>query len=455
MGRIPKIQKPVVWFREKIEMNYKILNLHSRVKRISVFSLLLVLGACANFEYHETKNVTAARHQQGVDAEIAEAELLDVGILLFDPGTVIIDDDTVASASIRQSESVWFASQLKTALEYSNVWGSVRTMPSANSVMDVIVTGAIIESNGEELHLELTVADATGKTWYTKEYQQRASAYAYDPEVNYGSDPFASVFAEIANDLFDYRTALSSEQSRNIRNVSKVRFAHEFVPEAFDGFLLTDETQYSLARIPAANDPMILRIDRLRARNDLFLDVVQDYYRVFNANMAHPYQEWRKTAYKEVIYARQLKDQSRKQKVAGVAAILAGILAQTSSNNYSRGAGHIGIFAGADLIRQGYMKQNEASIHSSTLRELAAALEAELEPSVIDLEDRSITLSGTVEDQFIEWKRILRAMFAAENGVTLDAYAEPETSEGVQINDSAAQTVSLSEEAIADDSDPE
>ena len=128
-----------------------------------------------------------------------------------------------------------------------------------------------------------------------------------------------------------------------------------------------------------------------------------------------------------MIYSRQLKDQGRKQKVAGVAAILAGLLAQTSGNGYSRGAGHIGIFSGASLIRQGYAKQNEAAIHNSTLIELSAALEAELAPSVIDLEDRSITLSGTVDDQFEEWKRILQAMFEAENGFEAESGLELET----------------------------
>ena len=161
---------------------------------------------------------------------------------------------------------------------------------------------------------------------------------------------------------------------------------------------------------------MIQRIDRIRARNDLFLDVIQDYYRAFNSNMAHPYQEWRKASYKEVLYARQLRAQARNQKIAGAASILAGVLAQTSSNRVARGSGHIGIFAGASLIGSGYAKQNEALLHSATVRELGSALEAELEPSVIDLEDRSITLSGTVEDQFTEWRRILQALFEAESG---------------------------------------
>lgn len=398
--------------------------------------VLLLLSGCATYEYHETRSVAPVRFEDSADNTIEDKALLDVGIVLFDPGLDLLNDEIAASSNVRQSEAVWFASQMKAALEYSNVWGSVRTMPSANTVMDLLVEGKILESNGEVVKLSLSISDATGELWYSKEYQQRASSYAYNPEVNYSRDPFHSMFVEIANDLFDFRATMSAERLAGIRSVSKVRFAQEFLPEAFDEFIVQEDERYLLARVPAANDPMIMRIDRIRARNDLFLDVIQDYYRVFNGNMAHPYQEWRKISYKEVVYERQLKSQSRKEKIAGVAAILMGILAQTSDSRYTRSAGHVGIFAGADLIRIGYAKQNEASLHSSTLRELSAALEAELEPSIIDLEDRSITLSGTVEDQFKEWRRILGEMFQAENGVPEEGSEDPDQ----EINETGEQT---------------
>lgn len=411
------------------------------IKCVVICWVLLVTAGCATFEYHETKSVTASRLDDAANLEIAEEQLLDVGIVIFDPGMDVLDDDSIAYANVRQSEAVWFASQLKETLQYSNVWGSVRTMPNANSVMDVQVDGKILQSNGELVVLSVSVKDATGQLWYSKEYQQQASSYAYNPEVNYGSDPFRSLFVEVANDLFDYRMSLSSRELLTIRDVSKLRFAQQFLPEAYDEFIVAGEQGFELQRIPASNDPMMLRIDRIRARNDLFLDVIQDYYRAFNGNMAHPYQEWRKASYKEVVYARQLKEQARNEKIAGVTAILVGILAQTSGSRTTRGAGHIGIFAGADLIYNGYVKQNEALLHSATLRELGTALEAELEPSVVDLEDRSVTLSGTVEDQFKEWQRILSEMFRAENGEPVEPHADSADSNDNQTGASQKQPV--------------
>ena len=254
--------------------------------------------------------------------------------------------------------------------------------------------------------------------WFEKKYEQRASSYAYNPEVNIPGDPFQATFNEIANDMFSYQENLTAKQLVNIRSISKVLFARDFVPDAFDGFVVNDESgQLSLTRIPADNDPMMQRVERIRARNDLFLDVVQDYYRAFNLKMNGPYQEWRKLSYKEVLYSRQLKEQGRKERIAGLVAIAGGVAAATTSNSRgTRLGGQVGVIAGANLFTNSFTKTEEALGHSSTLRELGASLESELEPSIVDLQDRSVTLSGTVDDQYQEWRRILGRMFSIEEG---------------------------------------
>ena len=229
---------------------------------------------------------------------------------------VDLDTDETDYSSVLQSEAVWFTNQLKRTLDESNAWGLVRALPRDNLGLDVYVTGTLLESNGEVIRLLISAKDSTGQEWFSKEYDQRASAYAYNPEVNLPGDPFQATFNEVANDMFNYRASLSGQQLVNIRSVSKVLFARDFVPDAFDGFVQTNEAgQLSLNRIPADNDPMMLRVERIRSRNDLFLDVVQDYYRAFNRRMEGPYQEWRKLSYKEVLYARQLKEQGRKERL--------------------------------------------------------------------------------------------------------------------------------------------
>jgi hypothetical protein len=50
------------------------------------------------------------------------------------------------------------------------------------------------------------------------------------------------------------------------------------------------------------------------------------------------------------------------------------------------------------------------------LDELGQSLEAEITPQVIELEDRSVMLSGNVEDQYAQWREILGDIYRTEIG---------------------------------------
>jgi hypothetical protein len=50
------------------------------------------------------------------------------------------------------------------------------------------------------------------------------------------------------------------------------------------------------------------------------------------------------------------------------------------------------------------------------LEELGQSLEDELAPQVINLEDRTITLTGSVEEQYGQWREVLADLYATEIG---------------------------------------
>ena len=384
---------------------------------------VLLFNGCTSYEYHETysNQLLSVEQSQGELENINEDALLDIGIVLFNDGVDVNDDESLAYANVRRSEAVWYSSQLKSVLENSNAWGIVRTLPNDATVLDLTISGTIVESNGEDLTIQIDVVDAVGEQWLSKEYFKRVSQYAYNPEIDLKRDPFQNLFNDIANDLFALRNEFSEQELLTIREVARLRFAAGFAPQSFSDFVEKDDDgMYALKRIPADTDPMMMRVESIRARNDLFLDVIQDYYRVFNNNMSAPYDEWRKLSYKEVLYQRQLARQARQERIAGVAIILSGVVAATSNEGFAtRAAGHVGIVGGADIFQKSYQTQQEASFHGEALREFGESLEVELEPSVIDLQERSVTLSGTVDDQFKEWRRILQQIFDAEQS-TLD-----------------------------------
>ena len=413
-----------------------------RISKVIYRSVLMLcvfsFSACTNYEYHETQDIPISRLSAEQEQQIVEEELLDVGIVLFNPGVVDLDTNETDFSSVRESEAVWFTQKIKKTLDDSNAWGLVRSLPHDKLLLDVTIYGEIIKSNGEQLTLQVTAKDNQGITWIDKEYHQQVSQYAYNPEVSLPGDPFQTTFNQIANDLFNYQQNLSGKDKQRLRSLTKVLFARDFVPDAFSEFVSQDEDgRLTLVRIPADDEPMMQRVERIRARNDLFVDVVQDFYRTFNSKMDLPYTEWRKLAYKETIYARQLKEQARKERLAGLAALAGGIaVATTSNSNSSRIGGHGAIIGGAALFRQSFAKADQALSHSATLRELSDSLETELEPSIVALQDRSVTLSGTVDDQYDEWRRILAEMFRIQEGVPAPSVAEIEPNTSIDIDDS-------------------
>ena len=116
----------------------------------------------------------------------------------------------------------------------------------------------------------------------------------------------------------------------------------------------------------------------------------------------------------ETVALRELENEAQTQLIMGGISLLAGIAAATSDDRNVRTAGAVGIYAGGGLIKSGLERRAEANIHSLALEELGQSLEAEITPQVIELEDRTIQLSGTIEDQYGQWREILSDIYAAE-----------------------------------------
>jgi hypothetical protein len=47
---------------------------------------------------------------------------------------------------------------------------------------------------------------------------------------------------------------------------------------------------------------------------------------------------------------------------------------------------------------------------------MGSSLEAEIAPQVIELEDRTVTLTGTVKVQYEQWQELLHKIYKQERG---------------------------------------
>ena len=359
-----------------------------------------------------------------VDAtNIPEAELLDIGVAIFDPG---LDDiannrEELTFADVRLAETQYAAYLLSQTLQSNGNWGVVRVIPNDLSYSDLAVRGTILQSDGETMLVHINVTDVTGKVWIDKDYEEVVSKFSYDPRLRRNEDSFQSIYNRIANDILAYRQQnLESADLKNIRTISKIRFAGNFAPQVFDSYLQTDRNGItSVKSLPATNDPLLTRIDTIRDRDYLYVDALQDHYGNFVRQMEGPYTEFRRVSYEEVMKYDKVVAQSRRNMVIGVATILGGLVATQSTNAAVNYAAYGGLFGGGYLIKDAFAKRDEAQMQVEALAELGNSLGTEIAPQTIELEERVITLTGSVDAQYAQWREILTDIYTNDVGANV------------------------------------
>ncbi len=395
---------------------------------VIVMLAALLLAACAGPRPADT-------YVEAIQAsgEIAEAQLLDVGIGLFDPGLPERGEKPQEGLhrGVREAEARYIPAHLRDTLQNTGQWGMVRVVPENAVGMDVHVSGKILKSDGELLALRITVRDSTERLWYTKDYQTRADSELYVESASLGREPHQRIFNLIANDLLAFRESLQQPALVEIRRVSELRFAQDLSPEAFGGYLKARrDGRLEVIRLPAHDDPMLVRVRQIRERDFMFLDTLNEHYSTFHRQMESPYESWRKFSYEELMAQREIEQRAFWQKAAGVAAIAGAILMDGRSTSAQTGRTVL-IIGGVELVKAGVQTGREATIHENALLELGSSFSAEIEPVVVEVRGETRRLEGSAETQYQEWRELLRAIYGAETGF-LEAVPELRVAAGAE-----------------------
>jgi len=386
------------------------------IQHALILMLMMGVSACA------TQNVKSTTFTPIVsdNASTPEDELLDIGIAIFQPG---LDDmprnrEELTFSDVRMAETYFTSYELANALQNSGNWGVVRVVPGDLSSSDLAITGTILQSDGETMRLHVNIKDSTGVTWIDKEYEEVVSKFSYDPRMRRSEDAFQGLFNKIANDLYTFKESnIEREDTQRIRTVSQIQFARSFAPQVFDSYLEEGRNGIlQLARLPAENDPILSRIEDIRERDFLYVDALQDYYSNFVRQMQVPYTEFRRMSYDEVMKMDRLAADARRNMIMGVAAIIGGLAATQSNNATAYWSSPVILASGGWLIKDAFAKGDERQMHVEALAELGNSLEMEIAPQTIELEERTITLSGSVEAQYEQWRELLADIYANEVG---------------------------------------
>jgi len=397
----------------------------------SITISLIILSGCATYQAQKVGPTPIMR----AEAELSEDQLMDVGILVFESEEITEDEaeDEGTSNDIRKAESHFIPYHLKNTLQQSSQWGAVRVIPSETDSIDLQVKGKILESNGEDIGLQIDVTDAAGETWFSKKYKAEAPPDAY-ADIRLGEkDAFQDLYNTIANDMAEFKQKLSPDDIRKIRTTAKLKFAAEFAPDAFGGYLVKDKKGIiSINRLPAHDDPMMERLLQIREREYMFVDTLNEQYDEFYNKMWPSYENWRQLNMTERKAMREIKKKALTRQIIG-ALMIAGAIAAGSIDSSSTGALQVGmILMGGQVIISGFNVSKEAEIHEAAIQELSESFSSEMKPVVMEFEGKQYELTGSAEEQFKQWRELLRKIYFAETGF------EPEPTmndEGRRTND--------------------
>ena len=375
--------------------------------RFLIIFLALIFSGCSTTGV----KVTDAEEIEAETTQLQESNLLDVGILLFEKGEITEKQTEKEGAreDIRQAESRFIAYHLKETMQRSNGWGAIRVLPEKSYIADVVIAGTILTSNGEEMILKINVMDSTGQEWYEKTYKTFADDESY-LHTKPGKDVYQYMYNRIANDVRKHRKNLTNEKLTAIRNTSEIRYAAGLSPDPFENYIDSGPNGLStITRLPANDDPMLDRVRKVRDREFLFIDTINEHYSNFYVEMWEPYENWRKYYMIEAEQRRAVERRAKQTKLFAALIMVAGIM---------RGPG---LFTtGALLYKNGMDISEEAEIHNEAIRELGDSLNAEVSPMVVEIEGRTVELTGSIEEQYQKWRELLREIYINETGFAFD-----------------------------------
>ena len=383
--------------------------------------LLLATVSCTSSKTIQYENVPIQRAQ----IELTEEQLLDVGILIFDPNLPEEDQEFIFP-EIRKAEARYIPYHLKTTLEDTGFWGGVWVLPEKSEAMDLIVGGRIEVSNGLKVAVRIGVWDITGREWMNKVYETTVSRSAYSQQRDYSQDPYQSFYNKIANDLLKIRNSLSSPELRRISEIGDLRFAAELVPGVYSDYLMQDEKDiFSAKRLPSENDEMMSRIQNVKEREFVLVDTLNEYYAKLYQDISVPYENWRKLSREEMLTYEDLKRSALKRQLLGAAAIL-GAIAYEGNSQTSSYAKQAALYGGIEVIKSGFGMSAEAKVHKESLKELGTSFDTQAKPLIIEIEGQTLRLTGTAKEKFLEWRKLLKQIYTEETGFNISENSDPQ-----------------------------
>lgn len=366
----------------------------TNIRRTLLTSLALSVCICLPLQYAagQSQSILGVAPNAG-GRRISE---LNVSITVFEPG---VPADPLEQRrlqvvqNIREVEAILLPFMLRQKLVETDEWGAVRVLPEPDYSAELLVSGEIVRSDGNALELRIRAVDAGGREWLDNVYVSPASIGVGQSDAGVDLYGYQALFDSIAEDLRVARVLLDDKTLSNIIDISFLRYAYELAPSVFGGYLYSaPDGTVSIQRLPAEDDPMSARIERVREVEYQLIDTVDEKFQELHAEIGSIYDLW-------LDYRRQVAQFESNEAER----------AQDSTSNAPRGS--------YDAIRSIYDNYRLARMQEQRREGRAQAFSNEVGPTVERIESRVAELENWLVQQYGEWRRILAEIFALETGL--------------------------------------
>ena len=399
------------------QVNMSIIIRFKRIFSICFISFITLLTGCASVPGPQVDEQVAPLVTL---RELGKDELLNVSIKVFDPGKLPEDEDERRGLSleIREAEARYIPLHLKYTMQRSGYWDTVRVVPGDDPGAEVLVRGEIEYSDGESMVLKIQAVDASNVIWFSKTYAETALPQEHQRTEPEKEDAFQDLFNTIANDLAIYRNQLLPEKIREIKQIAELRYDADMAPEVFSDYLTLDDSGHEqILRLPSPDDPMFARLKKIRARDAMLVDTINGYYDVYYNDLWDSYANWRKFRTEELLVIRDLEHQAMLRKSLGVAALIGAVALTAVTGVDLTALSSIMLAGGSYAVYSGFEKSTETQINKDAIEELGASFSSEAEPLVIEVDGEVIRLTGTAEQQYAQWRQLLKQIYFTELGL--------------------------------------
>ncbi|WP_334030995.1 hypothetical protein [Alteromonas sp. P256] len=350
---------------------------------------------------------------------------MDVAVPIFDPGFPTESDGSIDYDEIEE-EGIWpqvrrleanrFAVATKEALGKTKSFGSINVTPDASALADVYVLGIINYSDTETVEIGVKVMDAKNTVWGEEEFEYRVSEGWYRDAMSRGENPNGPVFDDIAKFVYGLLKEKSEAYKKEVQTISDLRYAQMYSPESFGQYLEQGRRgTIELVSAPSESDPMLRRVRAIQAKDEQFIDSLQETYDSFWVTTEEAYRKYQKETLPEAKKIRELEaERTTKQVTAGLFAVASVLLGSNSSSTAGQVAAAGAGIAAIGSLSQAIQTNKELHAQRDLFDEMGQNLDIQVADQIVEIDNQRIELQGTASEQYYQLRAKLKDIYDME-----------------------------------------